>query len=248
MKRLIRQFKFLLTYDTKFNGLKRIVQENYWANIFNSTIKGNDWFDEIGLSPGRWAVGFPILYLVFKILNEIKPDYIIEFGLGELTKMIQAYKKNYNKYSFCLTVEHDQEWIELKKKQFLDMSLINILKCQLEELVVSNKYNSLVYKDLEAELDMIDKRLKFNLIIIDGPFGSKHYSRYNIINLIEKGKLHEDFIIIMDDYERTGEKQTANVIFSKLEMMNIEYKFGKFSGAKDVLIITSHSLHHYTTI
>jgi hypothetical protein len=247
-RKIIRQLKFLSAIDNKYDGLKRLVQENYWANIYNNTIQGNKWITNIGISPGRWAVGYPVLYLVFRILNEVRPNFVLECGLGELTKMIQAYKNLHNNNAYCLTVEHDYEWIEFKKSQFLDTKLIEIIKCELEDINVIENNKSLVYKDLLEKLDKIDKEIQFNLIIIDGPKGSNRYSRFDIVKLIEAGKIHKDFIIILDDYERIGEKDTCEILLKRLEEMQINYQLGVYRGEKDSLIITSNSLSFYTTI
>ena len=80
---------------------------------------------------------------------------------------------------------------------------------------------------------------KYDLIIIDGPYGfNRTYPRTNILELIPQN-LSQDFIIILDDAERQGEKNTAQLIFEKLEANNIKYFKFYQHATKSQLIITS---------
>ena len=49
-----------------------------------------------------------------------------------------------------------------------------------------------------------------DLIILDGPFGSQRYSRIQILDLIPLSINKENFCILIDDFQRIGEKDTAN--------------------------------------
>jgi glycosyltransferase involved in cell wall biosynthesis len=64
------------------------------------------------------------------------------------------------------------------------------------------------------------------------------YPRTNILDLIPQN-LAENFVIILDDAERKGEKNTANLIFEKLNENNIKYKKSLKEGLKSQLIISS---------
>ena len=79
------------------------------------------------------------------------------------------------------------------------------------------------------------------MIIIDGPIGfKKNYPRTNIIDLLPQN-LAEDFVIVLDDAERIGEKNTAKLIFEKLDACNIKYKKSYKAGLKTQLLITSEN-------
>ena len=95
--------------------------------------------------------------------------------------------------------------------------------------VVTRRYSKLLKDGLEFP----------DLIIIDGPIaGKKLYPRTNIIDLIPNN-LAEDFIIILDDAERDGEKRTADLIFDKLVENEIDYVKSYKIATKTQLIITS---------
>lgn len=216
--------------------LTKLQLENYWANIFNSATVGSKWYKEVSVNVGRWAPGYVLFYVLYRILNEIKPMNILELGMGETTKMIQKYKEALNPEAFCVTVEHDKDWIDLKKKNGLSLDLIKVINPILGDVTIKGKKTT-CYKGLPEYLEPLSK--KFNLILIDGPFGSDNFSRFNIIELIEQNYLDEDFIIIMDDYNREGEKQTIEVVTSILIEKEFDFISTSYQGDKEFFILTS---------
>lgn len=221
------------------------LKEINWANIFNSAIKGSSWFKDIPLNVGRWAANYSLFYILYRILNEIKPQNILELGLGETTKLLQAYTQYYNKDSFCTTIEQDNEWIEMRLGNGISKDYINIVKADVEKIKVKD-YETLVYKNLETQIATLNK--KFNLILIDGPWGSANYSRYNVIGLLEYGLLDKDFIIIMDDYNRKGEQETINELMEKLTANNYSFITGKYEGDKGQIVIASNKFKYLESL
>src|SRR5688500_5133211 len=79
-----------------------------WAHIFHDTIKDKKWLRNLGISPGRWAGNYSFLYVLVKILSEYKPKKIIEFGLGESSKIVSSFLNNELQNSTHLIVEQDE--------------------------------------------------------------------------------------------------------------------------------------------
>ena len=52
---------------------------------------------------------------------------------------------------------------------------------------------------------------KFDLYLIDGPYGSNKYSRYDAFKIAENLTRDDNFILLIDDYDREGEKDTVNL-------------------------------------
>ncbi len=136
----------LLVIEKQNLLLESLIRENNWANIFNSAIGGSIWFKNIPLNVGRWAANYSLFYVLYRILNEIKPQNILELGLGETTKMIQAYKEFHNKEASCTAVEQDKEWIKLRLNNGFSKGLINIIKADVEKLNIKG-YETLAYKN-----------------------------------------------------------------------------------------------------
>lgn len=237
--------KRIKSLETKIIQNEGLLKENYWANVFQSTIRGSKWFKDVPLSAGRWAGGFTLFYVLYRILDEIKPQNILELGLGETTKMIQAYKKYHNNGATCITVEQDKNWIDFRLKQGISPDQIKILLSDVHNIKLKD-FETLVYKDLVLELKKENKT--FDFVLIDGPWGSPHYSRSNIIELINDHLLSDECIIIMDDYNRLGEKETVEEIKNLWKKNERPFITGYYNGEKDVVIVASEKYKYLESL
>ena len=110
--------KSILEYNSKqLEHCSRKLNELLWAEIFISTTHGSTWFKDKRLAPGRWALGYPALYILFKILDIIQPMEILELGLGESTRMITQYTISHENTIHSI-VEHDTDWVTFFQKNF----------------------------------------------------------------------------------------------------------------------------------
>ena len=215
-------------------------QEILWGMIFNNTIDGSLWLKDKSFSPGRWAVGYPFLYILYRICNEFKPSSILELGLGQSSKMTTQYSLNAkNKHTI---VEHDESWIEHCKKTISLPVNVEIKKMLLNTVKIKN-HPVIVYENFNKELS----GNTFDLILVDAPFGSEYMSRIDILSIIPQS-LDKSFIIIMDDCERIGEGRTVKELEKKLKNSNIEYAKGCYTGIKRTIIFTSKDLAFFCSL
>jgi len=194
----------------------------------------SNWVKDKDFTLTGGAANYSFIYVLFKVLDNLSPQNILELGLGQTTKLTSQYIKNKNNIAKLDVIEHSQEWIDVFAPQFNNIENCKIYHRELEPVFINNSES-----DKYKNLNEIIKENKYNLVIIDGPIGiKKDYPRTNILDLIPQN-LAENFIIILDDAERKGEKNTANLIFEKLNSCNIEYIKSYKAGLKTQLIITS---------
>ena len=216
----------------------RDISEAVWAEIYNSTITKSRWLKDKAFSPGRWAVGYPYLYVIYRILNEVQPQNILELGLGQSTKMIGQYT-SYYKGVHHQVVEHDPEWIDFFKKNYSLSERTKLIQLNREFVSYKEAEKVRVFKDFSQTF----KGQKFDFISIDAPLGGdmKEYARIDVLQMIP-ACLAEDFIIMIDDCERSGEKRTVMEMERVLQENQILYRKGKYSGKKDCIVIASNVL------
>ena len=217
---------------------RNINKEILWAETFNNTVSGSDWLKDKSFSPGRWAVGYQYLYAVYRILNTVKPKKILELGLGQSTKLLSQYAKA-NKEVKHIVVEHDQEWIDFYKKENEVAENTEILKIEREYRKYKSDDKVLAFKNFKEIL----QGQKFDFISIDAPLGAnaKIYARIDVLEILPEC-LEEDFVIVIDDYNRKCEKNTVNEIERILKKHNISYCKGIYYGEKECMIISSEKL------
>lgn len=212
-------------------------QELIWAKTWDDTKKGIPWIESMpGISPGRWAVGYNYIYVMTRILDELKPKHILDIGLGISSTLFSNYFEHFNfQDSYHTIIEHDKSWTEfyMKKNRISNISEIHILNC------IQKREKGYIYNAYE-NLNHATNGRKYSLISIDAPIGvgSKKYARRDILDLLPD-VLEESFIIIIDDAERKGEKNTIKDIEKILAESNIDFCKGYYVGISDCCVITS---------
>lgn len=224
--------------------IQRTANEAVWASIFSSTISGSTWLKDTSFSPGRWAVGYPVLYVLYRILNEIRPRHILELGLGQSTRMISQYVADADTVEHFV-VEHNPQWISFFERNYSLSEKSRIIKLDWEMIPYQDAETVRTYKGFA---DTFCAK-QFDLIFIDAPLGGdmKEYSRIDILSILPEC-LAENFIVIMDDCNRAGEVHTWEEIRKKMKACGISYAEGAYSGDKDMRIMVSESLHFLTTL
>jgi hypothetical protein len=211
------------------------------AQAFHDTITQCEWLKRRNLSPGGWAVDYGVLYTLFRVLNEYRPTNVLEFGLGESSKLIHQYASFFDNVQ-ALTVEHDTKWKEFFMNSVKDFYDVNVKIVAIEESLYKG-YKTIRYKDVKDELPLV----QYDLILVDGPFGSDHYSRIQILDIIPS-HLGSRFCIIFDDYNRKGEKETVRELLKKMQENNIKFKTAVFYGMKEHFLICSEDVGFLTTL
>ena len=227
------------------NRSTKTIKEILWAETFNQAIVGCDWMKNVSLSPGRWAVGYQFLYVLFRVLNDFQPKKILELGLGQSTVVTTAYTASASDIQHYV-FENDQAWLDFFKRSH---SLSEQTEVILADLAMVNVEN------IEHEVRVYDSFFskvpdeKYDLIVIDAPFGydMPKMARIDAIDLIPD-RLAESFVIMVDDYNRTGEKSMAKRLLKKLETCQIPYVNDTYSGDKQTLIVCSKDLSFLTTM
>ena len=154
--------------DAKHSQKVRTAEESLWADIFNQTVNDSIWLKNKTFSPGRWAVGYPYLYVMYRILNEIKPTNILELGLGVSTKIIGQYAGYYNNVNHTV-VENDSEWINFFNRDFKlsDNTKIEQLDWVFEPFEEAKSVR--VFENFQARFS----NEQFDFISIDAPLSKK---------------------------------------------------------------------------
>lgn len=214
----------------------RLQREIYMAHVFRDSIVDVDWLKNKSFSPSGAAANYSFLYVLFRILNDIQPVNIIEFGIGQTTRLTSQYVSNKNTEANLIVVEDDEKWLNVIKAQIPVNDRMKFLRLDLE----TQDYDGIA-TTFYRELTSCIKDKKFDLIILDGPQGVEGFSRAGILGLIPEN-LSESFIIIVDDCQRQGEQNTYVEILKKLSSLKINCDHCLYGGLKKQNVIFSPDL------
>lgn len=220
------------------NNIYGVVQENNWAAIFNNTIVQSDWLVDKSFSLGRWAIGYQCAYVIYRVLEQVKPKEILELGLGQSTKLISQYS-NYYKNVHHTVVESDPQWIEFFKDNYSYNKNMEILQCPYAFEDFQGHTGIRVFEGFDQKIN----GRKFELIVIDAPLGGDmdEMSRIDVLKNIPEC-LAESFVIVFDDINRSGERNTFGAIQKCLDDNGIAYAVGTYRGQKIAGVIVSDDL------
>ena len=228
----LRNFQNDFRNMERFNRTKN--DELHYAFVFNDSISNSEWLKSKDFSLINSAANYSFMYSLFRILNDARPMNILELGMGQTTKLTTQYA-NYFTDAKLTIIEGDQLWIDNFSKNLSIGENINIIQLDLETFTYDNTEN-IRFKGI---CDAVGDK-KFDLIIIDGPQGfivedgesrDLDYPRTNVWELVPNN-LEEDFIIIIDDFNRVGEQNTFSHLKELLDDEDISFFTHNSSGMK----------------
>lgn len=222
----------------------RFASEAVWAETFNNTVNGSAWLKNTAFSPGRMAVGYPALYVMYRVLNEARPQRILELGLGQSTRMIGQYVATHEGVEHVV-VEHDPEWIAFFQNDFQLSERTKIVQLDREMVPYKEAEAVRVFKGFRETF----AGKKFDFIFIDAPLGGdmKQYARIDVLRLLPEC-LSESFVIMIDDAERGGETHTVAEMEKRLQESTVHYRCGRYCGKKDFILISAEHMGFLTTL
>lgn len=211
----------------RLEDIKKQNTELLFANIFRDSIQDSSWVKNKSFSPFQAAANYSLLYKLFKIYDIFQPQNVLEFGLGQSTKLSAQYAAAH-KEARILAIDDNKEWIKIIGNQLGSVANLNIQYLPVGDL----KLGSIKSKAAEyIGLKDVIKKAKYDLIIVDGPVGHrKEYSRTNVLHLVDN--LAKDWVVIFDDAERSGEQNTIELFKKQLESHGREYADFEFSALK----------------
>jgi hypothetical protein len=227
-----------------FVNINKNIQTLVNAQLFAGAIKDCNWLKYKSFSPGGWAMDNAALYTLFRIFNKMKPKNILEFGLGESSKLVHQYATFFEDIK-AETIENDNDWINFFRNDFPEDIEIHVKQFD-KEIVNFNGYETFSYKNIDEII--MGGAGWHDLIIVDGPLGSKHYSRSQSVGVV-KNNLGERFCIFFDDSQRIGEKETIHIICNILDDKKIKYYTKNYIGEeKQHTIICTADLKFLTSL
>lgn len=239
----LKRLKILVHENRNNHKILRLSnKELEWANVYNNSTRGIQFLETLPLNIGRWAGGYAFFYILHRILNDYKPSKILEFGLGESSKLIDAYLKNELTKTTHKVLEQDAVWESAFKKR---VNLTSRTQIQVLPLVKKSFKSFEIWGYSDIEKHITDK---YNLYVVDGPLGSPRFSRFDILTITKHLTNEDDFIIIIDDYNRLGEQETFNELASAFKERDIPVVKAIYQGNKAVAVMASMRYKYITTL
>jgi predicted O-methyltransferase YrrM len=170
------------------------------------------------------AANYGLLYAIIRAIKELRFNTIVELGAGQSTLLFDALARAALTKARILTIEHDRSWAH---------HIASKVKHRVEVVQLVDKR---VGKHIVHGYDLTDALNveTIDFLLIDGPPNyplPNRNSRLGALELIKKIN-KQDFLIIVDDAERAGERLLSNAIHGELDQQGISFKKGSVVSNK----------------
>jgi predicted O-methyltransferase YrrM len=170
------------------------------------------------------AANYGLLYVIIRALKELRFTTIVELGAGQSTFLFDALARAGQTNARILTIEHDQSWAgHMASRVKHPVEVVQLVEKRVGKHVV------LGYDLTDAlEVEAID------FLLIDGPPNyppPNRNSRLGALELIKRIN-KRDFLIVVDDAERAGERLLSTAIHSELDRQGLSFRKGSVVSNK----------------
>ena len=145
------------------------------------------------LYPVGSAANAGLLYAIFRLAEEFPGLDWLELGAGQSTLLLDALARA-GRVSAALTLEHDAQWAGRSGARVS------------HEVRVAPLRQADIF-GLAAQTYDFEPQRRFDVALVDGPIGTPRRSRWGALKILEAG-LGDEFIVVFDDAERPGERDT----------------------------------------
>jgi predicted O-methyltransferase YrrM len=168
---------------------------------------------KLGLDDSYYPVGsaanYSLLYFVTRCFLELPIRNAIEFGAGQSSVLMSQLNDRLKKEATITTVEHDTLWA-------------NIVRAKVNHAVITA---DLVPKTIDGHKishyggEYFDSSALYDFVLVDGPPAHKKETAFNRLGAVEliENNLADSFVIVLDDMQREGEQELANLIHRTLQ-------------------------------
>jgi hypothetical protein len=218
--------------------LGRLVNEKMALESLHYNMKIIGW-DDFTFYPDGFAANSTLLYLLFKIYQLVEPKKILELGSGQSTLFTNRYLEE-NSEVQADVLEDQKEWYEIFKDKINQNERLRYILAPLTSIKVGKKEFQWYGTDI-----FINENRKYDLIIIDGPAGTKRNSRIGLLKYLPKILNKEDFILLFDDTARIGEIDTIKKTKKILKKNNIDFSIFNRYGSKKQTCLCSKNYGYF---
>jgi hypothetical protein len=196
---MLNKIKQLFHINRKIEELEQNHINSYSFNILSAFLDSQKFIPFTS-----WSISPSGLLHIINYITINQPKVVVEFGSGITTFYISELIKKNNLVTKFYSVDHDEQWIEIVKKN-LDNDITNFILAPLSQKKTLNKHFFNWYDEniLNQNLD----KKEVELIIIDGPPGEIPFSRAGAFQYFSEQIKTESLTYFLDDSNRDIEKE-----------------------------------------
>lgn len=195
--------------------------EQIYQGIFAQQCRARG-IDEVFYPVGA-AASYSLLYLLTRVMSELPVKAVVEMGSGQSTVLLDKLLPDDGSHQ---AYEQDSDWASRIGARVKRSKVTH-------SPIATQAFEGQTYSGLSAIAVA-----PFDLLLVDGPNGTDHLSRFDCVPLIAAHPGTE-FIVIIDDANRPGEQETIAALTALLCKRGIDFKLNYLHGRNTHAVITT---------
>jgi hypothetical protein len=214
------------TFNRRFNSAYR---ETVYEIAYLDLAKRTEWVREVPMaSPDGGTASYSLLYTLLSLFRNQAFTSLLELGVGQSSRLLAQYAGSLQ--IPWTAIEEDQFWLQQVAGGFANVTPVY---APLKPTCAGGKDVLWYGCDVPAT--------KFDFVLIDGPAArarAQRYSRLGILSWLPQ-ILKRDFVIVIDDASRPGERLLVELILKRLHDMSVGVEHRVLFGATTQAIIAT---------
>lgn len=163
------------------------------------------------------------MYFLFRLLTENRIESIVEFGSGQSTILIDRLRADSSSH---VCYEEDAAWHASVSAKIprCDYRLSPLEQTEVDGVIC------MAYSGMTP--------VAFDFMLVDGPRGVDEYSRFGCVETI-RANTTKDFVIVFDDCDRPGERQTIQFVEQMLSSKGVVFRKRELHGRTSQAILAT---------
>jgi hypothetical protein len=209
---------------SNWNVLPRIEAlhaEQMYQGIFQQQCRARG-SDDVFYPVGA-AASYSLLYLLTRAMSELPVKCVVEMGSGQSTVLVDKLLPEGGSHQ---AYEQDADWAAR-------------IGARLQRSRVQHSPLAQTTHEGQSYAGLSGVRPEaFDLLLVDGPNGTDHLSRFDCVPLVaaHPGK---EFMVIIDDADRPGEQETVAAMSALLRQRGIDFKLNYLHGRNAHALFTT---------
>jgi hypothetical protein len=204
------------------------LEQLYQVSYFELAAR-TDWLSELPFSsPRGGTASFSQLYALLNLLRDGRFNRVLELGVGKSTALITQWVQASGGSS--VHVDDDADWLAMAAAE----------QARVERIHAPLVATRVEKRDIRwYGCDRPEGA--FDLVLVDGPQAwsrSSRYDRWGVLNWLP-GVLADEFVIVLDDTSRRGERRLVHAAQTTLANAGRETKIREIVGANSQTLLVS---------
>jgi hypothetical protein len=206
----------------------RMATELAHVDILRRMTQEHPWMPN-AVFPVGGAATHAFLAILARALMECRFNKVLELGAGQTTRLLSAWSNTFG--AKVWTLENDEHWAD-EARSAVSSPSHTIVHAPLR----ADENGHFWYDAKVVRAHLANERV--DLIIVDGPVGTRRWSRAGVIERFTELRA-EEWVVLWDDLQRQGDLESFAAFIGRLRDTDIPHGVACCQGSRTLGLVFS---------